>query len=45
MEIKGQSVPVDDPRKETAGFCKTSRIKVVKKAEGEIPIGPPFLEE
>jgi hypothetical protein len=42
MEIKGQSVPVDDPRKETAALYKTSGLKVVKDAEGEIPAGPPF---
>jgi hypothetical protein len=44
MEIKGQSAPVDDLRKETATFYKTSGIKVVKNAEGEAPAGPPFLE-
>ncbi|GAB6094084.1 hypothetical protein JCM14469_03360 [Desulfatiferula olefinivorans] len=43
MEIKGQSVPVDDPRKETAALYKTSGLKVVKDAEGEPPAGPPFL--
>ena len=43
MELSGQSVPVDDPRMETAGFYKTSRIKVKKEAEGKPPTGPPFL--
>jgi hypothetical protein len=43
MEIKGQSVSADDPRKETAAFYKTSGIKVVKDAECETPAGPPFL--
>jgi hypothetical protein len=43
MEIKGQSYPVDDPRKETAAFYKTSALKIVKNAEGEAPAGPPFL--
>ena len=43
MESQGQSAPVDDPRKETAGFYKTSGIKVVKDAKGEAPAGPPFL--
>lgn len=42
MEIKGQSVSADDPRKETAAFYKTSGIKVVKDAECETPAGPPF---
>ncbi|MFQ5473045.1 MAG: hypothetical protein ACE5FA_09200, partial [Dehalococcoidia bacterium] len=44
MELGGQSVPVNDPRMETAGFYKTSRIKVEKEAESEPPAGPPFLE-
>lgn len=44
MELSGQSVPVDDPRMETAGFYKTSRVKVIKEAEGEPAVGPPFLD-
>jgi len=43
MELAGQSVPVDDPRKETATLYKTSGLKVVKNAEGETPAGPPFI--
>lgn len=43
MELSGQSVPVDDPRLEAAGFYKTSGLKVGKDAEGEPPAGPPFL--
>lgn len=43
MEIQGQSIPVDDPRKETAAFYKTSGLKVVKNAGGETHTGPPFL--
>lgn len=43
MQIEGQSVRVDDPRKEAADFYKTSGIKVVKAAEGDRPVGPPFL--
>ena len=43
MEVSGQSVPVDDPRLEAAGFYKTSGLKVEKDAEGEPPAGPPFL--
>jgi len=42
MEIAGQSVPVDDPRKETATLYKTSGLEVVKNAENETPAGPPF---
>ena len=37
MELSGQSVPVDDPRLEVAGFYKTSGLKVDKDAEGEPP--------
>jgi len=43
MEMKGQSLPVDDLRKETAALYKTSGIKVVKNAEGEASAGPPFV--
>ncbi|HOT37979.1 MAG TPA: hypothetical protein PLT86_15050, partial [Candidatus Latescibacteria bacterium] len=43
MELVGQSVPVEDPRKETAALYKTSGLKVVKNAEGETPAGPPFI--
>lgn len=43
MEIQGQSVHIDDPRKETAAFYKTSGIKVIKNAENNLPAGPPFL--
>jgi len=43
MELSGQAVTVDDPRLETAGFYKTSGLKVVEEAEGEPPAGPPFL--
>ncbi len=43
MELVGSSVPVEDPRKETAALYKTSGLKVVRNAEGETPAGPPFL--
>ena len=42
MELAGTSVPVEDPRKETAALYKTSGLKVVKNAEGETLAGPPF---
>jgi len=42
MELSGCSAPVEDQRKETAAFYKTSGLKVVKDAEGETPAGPPF---
>lgn len=43
MELSGFSVPVDDPRLETAGFYKTSGIRVLKPFEpGSSPL-PPFL--
>lgn len=43
MELSGQSVPVDDPRLEAAGFYKTSGLNVAKNADGAPPTGPPFL--
>jgi hypothetical protein len=43
MEVSGQSVPVDDPRLETAGYYKTSRLKIEKGGEDAPPDGPPFL--
>jgi len=42
MEVSGLSVPVSDPRLETAGFYKTSGIKVSKEAEAGSPAPPPF---
>ena len=42
MELSGCSLPVEDPRKETAAFYKTSGIKVVKNAEDKPQLGPPF---
>jgi hypothetical protein len=42
MRVSGFSVPVDDPRLETAGFYKTSGIKVVRAAEVGSPTTPPF---
>ncbi len=42
MELSGRSVPVEDPRLETAGYYKTSGIKV-EKAGGDAPAeGPPY---
>ena len=43
MELSGQSVPLDDLRLEVAGFYKTSSLKVLKEAEGELAAEPPFL--
>ncbi|MBW2307464.1 MAG: hypothetical protein JRG73_11065 [Deltaproteobacteria bacterium] len=43
MELSGLSVPVDDPRLETAGYYKTSRISIEKNVEDAPPEGPPFL--
>lgn len=42
MGLNGSSVPVEDPRKETAALYKTSGLKVVRNAEGETLAGPPF---
>jgi len=43
MKLSGQSLPVNDPRLETAGFYKTSRIKIAKTSDNSIPECPPFL--
>ena len=40
--VSGLSVPVPDPRLETAGFYKTSGIKVDREAEGDSYAIPPF---
>jgi hypothetical protein len=42
MEISGISVPVPDPKLETAGFYKTSGIKIEKKVKEILSGGPPF---
>ncbi len=42
MEVSGLAVPVSDSRLETAGFYKTSGIKVGKEAESESSAPPPF---
>jgi hypothetical protein len=42
MEVGGVSMPVPDPRMETAGFYKTSGLKVLKEPAGEPSAGPPF---
>jgi len=41
MELSGLSAPVDDPRLETAGYYKTSRIKIEKNPDDTPPAGPP----
>jgi hypothetical protein len=42
MEVSGLAVPVPDPRLETAGFYKASGLKILKDAEDDIAVGPPF---
>ena len=42
MELSGQSVPVADPRLETASYYKTSGTKIVRDAGDVLPAGPPF---
>lgn len=42
MEVSGLSAPVPDPRLETAGYYKTSGLKILKEGTGEPSIGPPF---
>ncbi len=43
MDLSSFSIPVDDPRLETAGFYKTSGIKISKEAETGTSGTPPFL--
>lgn len=42
MEVCGLSIPVPDPQIETAGFYKTSGLKVLKDPAGETSAGAPF---
>ncbi|MBW1748934.1 MAG: hypothetical protein JRF45_00400 [Deltaproteobacteria bacterium] len=42
MEVCGLSIPVPDPRMETAGFYKTSGLNILKKEENGLSSGPPF---
>src|SRR4030042_6256332 len=42
MDLSGFSIPVDDPRLETAGFYKTSGIKISKEAKTGTSGTPPF---
>jgi hypothetical protein len=42
MEASALAVPVPDARLETAGFYKTSGIKILRDAEDAPPAGPPF---
>jgi hypothetical protein len=42
MEARGLAVPVPDPRSETAGYYKVSGLKILKDAEDEPSLVPPF---
>lgn len=42
MDLSGLSVPFDDPRLEVAGFYKTSRIRIDKEVDADLPSKPPF---
>jgi len=42
-EVAGESLPVADERLETAGFYKTSGLKVLRRWDGQLHLGPPFL--
>ncbi len=42
MQVSGLAIPVPDPRLETAGFYKTSGLKILKDAQDEPTAGPPF---
>lgn len=43
MELSGASVPVDDPRVESAALNKTSKIKVLRATSPTELSPPPFL--
>ena len=44
MELSGLSVPVNDPRLETAAYYKTSRITIIEKSSQDTPPkSPPFF--
>lgn len=43
MVVKGASVPVADPRMETAGYYKTSGLKILQEAPEDVLSGPSFL--
>ena len=42
MEVSGMAEPVADPRTETAGWYKASRLKIIRDTEAEGWQGPPF---
>ena len=44
-EVSGESEPVFDPRMETAQFYKTSKLKLVKRADEADNMPPPWIEE
>lgn len=45
MELSGLSMPVVDPRRETAAYYKTSRIIITEKGDVDaFAKGPPFLK-
>jgi hypothetical protein len=43
MQLRGFSVPVDDPRLETAGFYKTSGLKIDRESKADSSAPPPFI--
>lgn len=43
MIVRGQAVPVSDPRLETADYYKASRIAIIGRDESTQPNPPPFL--
>ena len=42
MEVSGVAEPVANPRTETAGWYKASRLKIIRDAKVEGSNGPPF---
>lgn len=41
-EVSGEARPVADPRLETVEFYRASRLRVLCRAEGEVPPPPPW---
>ena len=44
-EASGESEPVFDPKMETAQFYKTAKLKLLKRAEEDDNMPPPWIEE
>ena len=40
--MQGESLPVEDPRKEPVAYYKTARMKVLERNEDALTAGPPW---